>query len=116
AYFDTLRFEGTKQAEVRERAEQLAIDFRYFADGAIGVAVDETTTIEDVADICTAFTGRNPVPRGAAAFKHKAPATLQRASPYLTHPVFNTHHSETKMMRYIRSLERKDVGLDTSMI
>ena len=45
-----------------------------------------------------------------------APAALQRTSPFLTHPVFNTHHSETKMMRYIRSLERKDVGLDTSMI
>ena len=41
---------------------------------------------------------------------------LARTSPFLTHPVFNTHHSETEMMRYIRSLERKDIGLDTSMI
>jgi glycine dehydrogenase len=46
----------------------------------------------------------------------KAPAPLRRTTAYLTHPVFNSHHSETKMMRYIRSLERKDVGLDTSMI
>src|SRR6202008_3349071 len=41
---------------------------------------------------------------------------LARVSPFLTHPVFNTHHSETEMMRYLRSLERKDIGLDTSMI
>src|SRR4029079_276761 len=44
------------------------------------------------------------------------PRNLARTSPFLTHPVFNTHHSETEMMRYIRSLERKDIGLDTSMI
>jgi glycine cleavage system P protein (glycine dehydrogenase) len=44
------------------------------------------------------------------------PPSLARTSPFLTHPVFNTHHSETQMMRYIRSLERKDIGLDTSMI
>ena len=49
-------------------------------------------------------------------FSLKAPAPLQRSSAYLTHPVFNSHHSETKMMRYIKSLERKDVGLDMSMI
>src|SRR3989442_7924605 len=44
------------------------------------------------------------------------PSSLRRTSRYLTHPVFNTHRSETEMMRYIRSLERKDIGLDTSMI
>src|SRR6185369_9131414 len=44
------------------------------------------------------------------------PPGIARTSPFLTHPVFNTHHSETEMMRYIRSLERKDIGLDTSMI
>ena len=51
------------------------------------------------------------MPRGP-----KWPAALVRKSPYLTHPVFNSHRSESEMMRYIRSLERKDVGLDTSMI
>ena len=51
-----------------------------------------------------------------APFALKAPAALVRTSDYLSHPVFNSHHSETKMMRYIRRLERKDVGLDTSMI
>ncbi len=51
-----------------------------------------------------------------AAPRAALPQALRRTSEYLTHPVFNTHHSETQMMRYIRSLERKDVGLDTSMI
>ncbi len=116
AYFDTLHFEGAKAGEVRARADQVGINFRYFADGSIGVAVDETTTLEDVADICRAFSGARLVLNGPVAFRLKASAALQRSSSYLTHPVFNTHHSETKMMRYIRSLERKDVGLDTSMI
>jgi glycine dehydrogenase len=44
------------------------------------------------------------------------PGALRRTTPYLTHPVFNTHHSESQMMRYMRTLERKDIGLDTSMI
>ena len=59
---------------------------------------------------------RTPIFKSPVPFALKAPQALQRTSAYLTHPVFNTHHSETKMMRYIRSLERKDVGLDTSMI
>ena len=52
----------------------------------------------------------------AAGSTPSCPPALARTSPFLTHPVFNTHHSETEMMRYIRSLERKDIGLDTSMI
>jgi glycine dehydrogenase len=117
AYFDTLRITGANTAAVRRAAEAAGINFRYFADGAIGISLDETTTIEDVGDIVKAF-----APGGKAIFKDgaplmiKAPIHLRRTSEYLTHPVFNTHHSETAMMRYIRSLERKDVGLDTSMI
>jgi glycine dehydrogenase len=56
------------------------------------------------------------IARDDVRFALHAPAALARTSAYLTHPVFNTHHSETQMMRYIRALERKDVGLDTSMI
>ena len=119
AYFDTLRIEGASAAAVRAAAEAAGINFRYFADGAIGISVDETTTIEDVADIVKTFAAR----RAVRSFKDGAPFDRSRRrcrcagpAPYLTHPVFNTHHSETEMMRYIRSLERKDVGLDTSMI
>jgi glycine cleavage system P protein (glycine dehydrogenase) len=121
AYFDTLRIEGADAASVRKAAEAAAINLRYLGDGAIGISLDETTTLDDVKDIVGVFIAS----RGGAAVKGvlnlppfalKAPAALERTSPYLTHPVFNTHHSETKMMRYIKQLERKDVGLDTSMI
>jgi glycine dehydrogenase len=117
AYFDTVRIVGATAAAVRTAAEAAGINFRYFADGAIGISVDETTTIEDVADIVAAFTGgRKPIYKDGAPPMIKAPVHLRRTSEYLTHPVFNSYHSETEMMRYIRTLERKDVGLDTSMI
>ncbi len=120
AYFDTLRIESGDVAAVRALSDAARIDFRY-DDGAIGISLDETTSVEDVQAIVTVFAravGRDgtAVIRDDAPFRLNAPSALQRTSKYLTHPVFNSHHSETKMMRYIRSLERKDVGLDTSMI
>ncbi|HEY2432517.1 MAG TPA: aminomethyl-transferring glycine dehydrogenase [Vicinamibacterales bacterium] len=117
AYFDTLRIDGATPTAVRAAAESAGLDFRYTGDGAIGISVDETTTIEDVADIVACFTaGNRPLYRAGAPPMIKAPVHLRRTSAYLTHPVFQSHHSETEMMRYIRSLERRDVGLDTSMI
>jgi glycine dehydrogenase len=123
AYFDTLRIEGADAARVRAAAEAARINFRYVDDGAIGISLDETTTSEDVADIVSVFTAsRGPAVRLVlksspdAPVRIKAPSALLRSTPFLTHPVFNSHHSETKMMRYIRTLERKDIGLDTSMI
>src|SRR3954470_10384904 len=120
AYFDTLRIEGANLSAVRTAASEAGIDFRYDGE-AIGISLDETTTVEDVQDIVKIFArveGRDgtAIIRRDAPFRLKAPSALHRTSKYLTHPVFNSHHSETKMMRYIRSLERKDVGLDTSMI
>jgi glycine dehydrogenase len=117
AYFDTLRIQGARADAVRGPAEAAGINFRYFADGSIGISVDETTTIEDVADVVGVFPGgHRPVFKDGAPLIPKAPITLRRTSEYLTHPVFNSYHSETEMMRYIRGLERKDIGLDTSMI
>jgi glycine dehydrogenase len=121
AYFDTLHVHGADAAAVRKAAEAAGINFLYAQDG-IGISLDETTSIDDVRDIVGVLTGGRggEVPAAAvgssASFALKAPAALIRTSKYLTHPVFNTHHSETGMMRYIRRLERKDVGLDTSMI
>src|SRR6185295_7521471 len=104
-------------------AEAARVNFRYFTYRAIGISLDETTSIDDVVEIVKVFTAArggpvSPAPRidPDAPVNVKAPSPLQRTSRYLTHPVFNSHHSETKMMRYIRSLERKDVGLDTAMI
>ncbi len=123
AYFDTLRIEGADTEKVRAAADAVRINFRYFSDGAIGISLDETTSIQDVVEIVKVFTAARGGPvthvlriDPDAPVSVKAPSPLQRTSKYLTHPVFNSHHSETKMMRYIRSLERKDVGLDTAMI
>jgi glycine dehydrogenase len=121
AFFDTLRVAGPSAGAIRRAAEAAALNFRYFPDGAVGIALDETTTIEDVRDIFRVFAdvaGKSAamIARSDATFVWTGPAALMRTSKYLTHPVFNTHRSETQMMRYIRALERKDVGLDTSMI
>jgi glycine dehydrogenase len=120
AYFDTLLVQGADNVALRKAAEAAGVNFRYTPHG-IGISLDETTTVEDVRDIVRVFAtakgkGGEPVIKRDAPFRLKAPAALQRTTPYLTHPVFNSHHSETKMMRYVRSLEKKDVGLDTSMI
>jgi glycine dehydrogenase len=120
AYFDTLRIDRANVAGIRQAAEAEGINLRYAGD-TVGISLDETTTLDDVKDLVRVFAvaqGKDgqALIRTDAPFQLKAPSALRRTSAYLTHPVFNTHHSETQMMRYIRSLERKDVGLDTSMI
>ncbi len=144
AYFDTLRVDpggAGGAAAVRSAAEAARINFRYHPDGDVGIALDETATPADVEDIVEVFarTAGSPGPAAVPASSHAAPAdpappaspgptaddplpapswpaALRRTSPFLTHPVFNRHHSELQMMRYLKRLERKDVGLDTSMI
>jgi glycine dehydrogenase len=120
-YFDTLCVSRPGLAErVRPRALEAALNFRYFSDGRIGIALDETTVDADIESILTVFgtgaPGDPPRPSQTRDSGVAIPSGLQRTSPFLTHPVFNTHRSETEMMRYIRRLERKDIGLDTSMI
>ncbi len=97
------------------------LNFRYRADGTINIALDEATNADDVqaiVDVFASAAGKSPasIDRSASRLDVEYPAGLARTSPFLTHLVFNTHHSETEMMRYLRSLERKDIGLDTSMI
>ena len=118
AYFDTLCIEGADVPAVRTAAEAAGINFRYMPDGAIGISVDETTSAADVLDVLAVFgaTTGGQTPDGPLPTAQKLPRGLRRGSAFLTHPVFNTHHSETKMMRYVRRLERKDIGLDSSMI
>ncbi len=117
AYFDTLCVECPDGVSaVRQRAEDAGINLRYLDDRHVSIALNERVTAEDVADIAAAVSGaRRPV-GGGAARPQAIPATLVRTTPFLTHPVFNQHRSETQMMRYIRHLERKDLGLDTAMI
>jgi glycine dehydrogenase len=123
-YFDTIRLAipggAAQAARIRDAALALQINFAYRSDGTIHVALDETTTVDDIRDVATAFAAGGETPAAVALDMTRAvpsyPTSLARTSPFLTHPVFNTHHSETEMMRYIRRLERMDIGLDTSMI
>jgi len=85
------------------------------------LSIDETTTSQDVSDIITVFAkaaGKDYSQNGVDAPNHSAPSHLglNRSTPFLTHPVFNSHHSETKMLRYIKYLESKDLSLTHSMI
>jgi glycine cleavage system P protein (glycine dehydrogenase) len=127
-YFDTPRFAVPGGAEAANRVRQAAlasrVNFGYWGDGTLHVALDETVDYGDIQTIVSAFAAGlgKPAPTverltgGASAIGTGYPPALARTSSFLTHPVFNKHHSETEMMRYIRSLERKDIGLDTSMI
>jgi glycine dehydrogenase len=127
-YFDTPRFEVPGGVDAADRVVKAAvastINLGYRHDGTIRVALDETVDDSDIRAIVAAFAAGVGTPASALeplrreSFTPEAsyPATLARTSAFLTHPVFNKHHSETEMMRYIRNLERKDIGLDTSMI
>ncbi|HRO71356.1 MAG TPA: beta-eliminating lyase-related protein, partial [Chitinophagaceae bacterium] len=94
-------------------------NLRYIDATHIGISLDETTTVEKLYDLINCFENdQDPV-----AFHisedielHHIPVALSRVSSYLTHPVFNTHRSESQMMRYIKLLENKDLSLNTSMI
>lgn len=120
-YFDTLHIAGADTAKVKATAEQHQHNFRYFEDGSIGISIDETTSIEDANNIVSIFeaaTGKSAGKKITAATVGATaiPAGLSRTSSYLTHRVFNTYHSESLMMRYIKQLENKDLSLNTSMI
>jgi len=117
AYFDTLCVEVPDGVlAVRQRAEAAGINLRYLDDRHVTIALNERVTAEDVADIAAAVTGTRRSVSEMSARPPAIPAALVRQTPFLTHPVFNLHRSETQMMRYIRHLERKDLGLDTAMI
>lgn len=114
-FFDTIIVTGADIAAVKANATAADINFRYLADNLIGISLDETATINDVNDIIKVF-GAAPVQAANLKEGNNIPASLQRTSPYLLHPVFNSHHSESQMMRYLKSLENKDLSLNTSMI
>jgi glycine dehydrogenase len=128
-FFDTVCVDVPHDLErLRSEALSRGVNLRYVDDRTVGISLNETTTLEDVGDIVFAFGGwagsaLSGIREGGEEFLGAIdPQTVvpwpevRRASAFLTHPVFNAHHSETQMMRYIRSLERKDIGLDTSMI
>ena len=118
-YFDTLHLTGFDAAKLYELGSKQAINFNYFDNGTVSISIDETTSAKDIQLIVQLFetlTSKKAQAFNAAIKNASIPAQLVRTSEYLTHPVFNTHHSETQMMRYIKQLENKDLSLNTSMI
>ena len=117
--FDTLLVE-CDAAAVTAKAVAAQANLRKHSDKHVSIALDETTSRADIEAIWSwlAPTGATvpKVEEFAAGVESLIPANLRRSSAYLTHPVFNTHHSETEMLRYIRSLSDKDLALDRSMI
>lgn len=120
AFFDTLRVKPTESAtSVMAAARKLGINLRDFGDGSIGVTLDESVTRSDVIDILRAFGGSDlaDVDGLLANSKMKPiPDAFARTSAFMTHEVFNTHHSETELLRYMKELENRDLSLAHSMI
>jgi glycine dehydrogenase len=120
-YFDTLSF--SVDAETKKTIKRLALsnkmNFYYGADNKIQITLDETTSNEAVQTIIQVFAqakNQSPMMMGLELDNNKIPSSLHRTSEYLTHPVFSAHRSESQMMRYIKSLENKDLSLVHSMI
>ncbi|WP_240617842.1 aminomethyl-transferring glycine dehydrogenase, partial [Pseudarthrobacter sp. AG30] len=113
SFFDTLtvRVPG-KAAKVITAAEARGINLRFIDPDTVGVSVDETTTAATLSAVAVAF-GAGPV---GDAQGFELPDTILRTSAYLQHPVFNTHRSETQLLRYIRKLSDRDLALDRTMI
>jgi glycine dehydrogenase len=118
-FFDTIVVKVDDVSSFKEKAELQQLNFRYFSNQLIGISLDETTTPSDLFDIINSFV--NDVDPVAYEIEHEGsldiiPSSLTRTSEFLTHVVFNTYHSETKMMRYITQLQNRDISLVHSMI
>ncbi|WP_104402691.1 aminomethyl-transferring glycine dehydrogenase [Vibrio penaeicida] len=120
SFFDTITLNtGDKTAALLEKAQQADINLRQL-DGQIGISLDETTTTQDLEALFGVFGAEQNVETLSAEIEGNEfaaiPEACRRESEYLTHPVFNTHHSETQMMRYLKQLENKDFSLTHGMI
>jgi glycine dehydrogenase len=119
--FDTLTVQtGDATDAIASRARSQRANLRNTLPGHLGISLDETTTLQDIQMLWSLFERPGqPLPETARyerGVEPLIPAELRRTSDFLTHPVFNTHHSETGMLRYLRSLADKDLALDRSMI
>ena len=121
AYFDTITVRTPGRAKsLLAKAAEARINLRYVDADHLGIAFDQSTRREELERVLSVF---QPAAKPAAnldpldaATSESVPQALRRTSPYLTHPVFSMHHSETEMLRYLRRLQAKDIALDRSMI
>ncbi len=118
AYFDTIRI-NAEAAKVKEIAEAHEVNFYYPDAKTVSISLNEATTVEDLNTILSIFAklaGKEAVQIKEIDNKSSIDKNLERTTDFLTNEVFNTYHSETELMRYIKRLERKDLSLNHSMI
>ena len=115
-FFDTLKVSGIDAATVHARAAAARVNLRHIDGQSVGISLDETTTRVDLTLLADLFGAALDVERLDNEVADAIPAALVRTSDFLRHPVFNTHHSEHEMLRYLRSLSDKDLALDRTMI
>ncbi len=111
-FFDTLSIKVDKADEYLSKAKSKSINLRKLSDDLIGLSFDETTTLEILNNLASIFGAEIDVKAQGSGL----PDFAVRTSSYLAHPVFNTYHSETSMMRYLRTLSDRDLALDRTMI
>ena len=123
-FFDTLRVELERKSlqDILANCEERKINLRIFDETAVGISLDETTTEKDIQDLLDIFAHREFGQKEKLATDVEADVTdglsvgFKRQGGYLSHPVFNSYHSETELLRYLHKLESKDLSLTTSMI
>jgi glycine dehydrogenase len=116
AFFDTVSIDvGAKLNDIVVRARAERINLR-IGDGVLGIALDETTTVETVEAVWRAFGGQLNYAEVENTANEALPAGLRRERAFLTHPVFHTYRSETELLRYMRKLSDRDLALDRAMI
>ena len=113
-FFDTVALKAPKSArKLVSAARKAGINLRLVDSDTVSISFDETTRVADVERLLSVLAPGSSLERSNS---NPIPLALQRKSPFLTHPVFSMHHSETEMLRYLRHLQGKDVALDQSMI
>lgn len=116
-FFDTLHVTGIDAAAVHAKAKAARINLRAIDAGSVGISLDETATREEIVALAGLFGARiDDIDALDAATADALPTGLLRKSEFLQHPVFNTHHSEHELLRYMRSLADKDLAMDRTMI
>ena len=116
-FFDTLHVTGVDAVALHAKAAEARINLRAIDAGSVGISLDETSTREDLVALAKLFDiTLGDIDALDAKATDALPAALVRTSAFLTHPVFNTHHSEHELLRYMRALADKDLAMDRTMI
>ena len=116
-FFDTLHITNVDADAIRAKAVSFGLNLRQIHGQSVGISLDETTTRADVLALAKLFGAEIvDIDEADATTPDELPATLLRKEPFLQHPVFNTHHSEHELLRYMRSLADKDLAMDRTMI